>query len=53
MVSDESDSSDLDFQPNEESIISNPVLTGRWFKSLSKGRVFKVLALVFPHMDPC
>lgn len=52
IVADVSESSDSDFQPNEDSITSNPILSSRWFKSLSSGRLFKLLTVVLPHLDP-
>ena len=53
VVSEESESSDSDFEPNPDSILSSSAVSARWFHSLSSGRLFKLLIEVIPYLDPC
>ena len=47
------DSSDSDFEPNYDSIVPNSSLSSRWFRSLSSGRLMKLLAEILPVLEPC
>ena len=48
VVLDEGNSSDSDFKPNHESVLPNTILSARWFRSLSSGRLLKLLIEIFP-----
>lgn len=52
LLLDDSDTSDSDFEPTWDSIMSSRVLTMRLFKALSSGHFFEILVTIFAHLNP-